>query len=380
MDYLLGHSFGHYHIIERLGEGGMAATFKAYDTRQEKYVALIVVRVPKNLSEEQQQQLEETGKRLKQLSHPNLISVLDFGVHKGTPYLVTQYENVHSLKRHPGLPLTYQKAAKLLAPIARALEYLHSEGMMHGDVKPSNILISAEEKPLLADVGATRFIEIGSKENISNGGLGYGTPAYMAPEQVSGGAVDQRADIYALGIVFFELITAQKPHDADTPLAVLAKQVHEPLIRPSKLNPAIPDHVEQIIYKATAKNPDDRYQTMEAFAKRLEELIKDEEKTEQMILPQAAQEPSKKQPAPHLPSRQDKSAPAPKPAPTYTPPPMPVYVPPGEPAAKKFPWTWIIILFLLLVLCLVVCIVAAIALGLLSIPGVSPLFSPSLFG
>ena len=366
MNYLLGHSFGRYHIIERLGEGGMATTFKAYDTHKEKYVALIVVRVVKELSEAQQQRLTETGKRLKQLSHPNLISVLDFGIHKGMPYLVTQYENVHSLKHHSGLPLTPKKAAELLVPIARALEYLHNEGMIHGDVKPSNILISNDKKPLLADVGATRVIEIAGKENIPDGGLGFGTPAYMAPEQVSGEAVDQRTDIYALGIVFFELITAQKPHDADTPLAVLAKQVHDPLIRPSKLNPAIPDHVEQIIYKATAKNPEDRFQTMGAFAKRLEGLI-EEDKTEQMILPQS-HAPSQKQPSapPPAPPIEKPSA---KPPQSYTPPPMPVYVPPVPAPAKKFPWIWLIIVFLLLTLCVVICILAAIAFGLLTIPG-----------
>jgi serine/threonine protein kinase len=177
-----------------------------------------------------------------------------------------------TLKGHMGQPMPYNQAARILTPIARALAYAHGEGVLHRDVKPANILITQSGEPVLTDFGIAKLIENEKGQTLTSTGMGIGTPEYMAPEQGLAQKVDGRADVYALGIVFYELITGRKPFAADTPMAVLLKQVNDPLPRPKDFIALLPDEVEQVILKALAKDPEDRYENMEAFSQALEKL------------------------------------------------------------------------------------------------------------
>ena len=177
-----------------------------------------------------------------------------------------------TLRSYTGRPIPYPAAARLLAPVARALEYAHQAGVVHRDVKPANILLSQQGQPMLSDFGIARILESGEGGTLTATGVGIGTPEYMSPEQALGQKVDGRADIYALGIVFYELVTGRKPYTADTPMAVLYKHMSDPLPRPRQVVPDLPVEVENILYKALAKQPDDRYQSMGGFAAVLEQL------------------------------------------------------------------------------------------------------------
>ena len=278
MSVYVGKSIGRYHILEKLGEGGMATVYKAFDTRLEANVAVKVIRtenLPQSGAERALKRFEREAKALAQLNHPNIVKVIDYGDYEGKPYLVMPYLEGGTLK---GLmqargALPWQEAVRVLLPIAKALAYAHQRGMIHRDVKPSNILITDSGEPMLSDFGVTKIIEEETTLDLTGTSATVGTPEYMAPEQATSKTVDHRVDIYALGIVFYEMVTGRKPYVADTPLAVLFKQASEPLPRPKQFVPVLPDKVEQIILKALAKKPEDRFQTMGEFAVALERCL-----------------------------------------------------------------------------------------------------------
>ncbi len=272
MSNLIGQSIGRYHITEQLGEGGMATVYKAFDTRLEREVAVKVLLQQRQLSEKFLKRFEREAKALAQLSHPNIVKVLDYGEHEGLPYLVMEYVPGGTLKQKLGKPIPPTEASRLLSPIARALEYAHQHKIIHRDIKPANILLTESGQPMLSDFGIAKILQEEETMDLTGTGVGVGTPEYVAPEQGLGLAVDHRADIYALGIVFYELITGRKPFRADTPMAVVIKQINDPLPRPKEFVRGISDTIEQVVFKALAKRPEDRFQDMGAFAAVLEKL------------------------------------------------------------------------------------------------------------
>jgi formylglycine-generating enzyme required for sulfatase activity/tRNA A-37 threonylcarbamoyl transferase component Bud32 len=272
---LTGKDVGRYHVIERLGQGGMAEVYKAYDTRLEREVALKVIRkdvIGTAYHEAMMKRFEREAKALARLSHPNIVQVYDFGTYKGAPYLVMEYlpGGVLTLKVHG--TLTFSEAAKLLRPVACALECAHQEGILHRDVKPANILLTRLGEPKLSDFGIAKMLEMENSTQLTGTNMGIGTPEYMSPEQWLGKPVPQ-TDVYALGVVFYELVTGRRPYTADTPMAVMQKQLTDPLPRPKQYNPDLPEMVEQVLFKALAKNPQDRYASMAEFAAVLERLM-----------------------------------------------------------------------------------------------------------
>ena len=141
--------------------------------------------------------------------------------------------------------------------VAQGLDYAHSKGVLHRDLKPSNILIDPDRGPMLADFGLAKIVE-GSVVLTGSGAI-MGTPAYISPEQAGGKSVDHHADIYSLGIVLYEMLTGQVPYQGETPMGVIVKHLIEPLPMPRSLNPNLPEEVEQVILKALAKEPNDRF-------------------------------------------------------------------------------------------------------------------------
>jgi len=273
---LIGQSIGRYRIFAQLGEGGMATVYRAFDTRLEREVAFKVILPSHHGAPKFLARFEREAKALARLSHPHFVKILDYGEHEGLPYLVMEHVPAGTLKARLGKPIPSPAAAGLLAPIARALEYAHGRKIIHRDIKPSNILLTEAGQPMLSDFGVAKVLEAEETWDLTGTGVGVGTPEYMAPEQAMGKSADHRVDIYALGIVFYELVTGRTPFQADTPLAVLLKHVNDPLPRPRDLVREIPTDVEQVIFKALAKQAQDRFQGMDAFAETLEKLARSE--------------------------------------------------------------------------------------------------------
>jgi eukaryotic-like serine/threonine-protein kinase len=275
MPTLTGQSFGRYHILDQLGEGGMATVYKAYDTRLETDVAVKVIRMESLTMDTMDQALirfEREAKALARLTHPNIVKVIDYGEYEGKPYLVMEYLPSGTLKKKLGMPMAWQEALHLLLPIVHALDFAHRQGMIHRDVKPSNILITADGEPMLTDFGIAKILDNHDTAELTGTGVGIGTPEYMAPEQWTGNT-STKSDQYALGVVLYEILTGRKPYPTDTPAAILLKQVNEPLPRPSEFVKELPERVEKLLLKALAKDPDDRFASMADFAIALESVL-----------------------------------------------------------------------------------------------------------
>jgi len=272
MQDFIGQSFGRYHISERLGEGGMALVYKAFDTRLERDVALKVIRTDRVTDELFLKRFEREARALAQLSHPNIVHINDYGEQDGVPYLVMDYLPGGTLKDLIQGPMEYRQAARLLLPVARALGYAHSKKILHRDVKPGNILITESGEPMLTDFGIARILESEETVDLTSTGMGVGTPSYMAPEQ-TGRSFDHRVDVYALGVVFYEMLTGRTPYRADTPLATLMMHASDPLPDPKKFAANLPQQAVRVLVKALQKKPDDRYQSMTEFANALEKLV-----------------------------------------------------------------------------------------------------------
>lgn len=277
MSNLTEQSIGRYHILEKLGEGGMATVYKAYDTRLERNVAVKVLRTEQFIPAQLEmvlQRFEREAKSLAKLSNPNIVNILDFGEHEGMPYLVMEYLPGGTLKKKLGQAIPWQEAIHTLLPVARGLAYAHKHSVIHRDVKPANILISEEDAPILTDFGIAKLLEGTDGQTLTGSGVGIGTPEYMAPEQGMGAStIDERADIYSLGIVLYEMVTGRKPYIADTPMAVVLKQMTDPLPLPTQFVPDLPEDVEHILLKALAKEPENRYTDMNALIAAMEGVL-----------------------------------------------------------------------------------------------------------
>jgi serine/threonine protein kinase len=275
MGDLSGSYLGRYRIIERLGQGGMATVYKAYDTRLERDVAIKTIRTdmfPPAVLPDVLARFEREAKALARLDHPNIVRVHDFGEHDNIPYLVMAFVTGGSLRDRTGRVYTEKEAATLLAPVARALEYAHLMGILHRDIKPANILINSRGIPLLSDFGIAKILDTENNQGLTATGMAIGTPEYMAPEQSSGDKVDARADIYALGVVLFELLSGRRPFEGNTPIDVMIKTRTAQLPTLRSLGLQVSPQVEIIVQRALARDTSERYASMAAFADDLESL------------------------------------------------------------------------------------------------------------
>ncbi|RME05853.1 MAG: hypothetical protein D6803_07995, partial [Anaerolineae bacterium] len=267
-DQLLGRTIGGYQLVERLGQGGMATVYKAYEAALDRYVAVKVL--PDFFAKDPTfaQRFRREARAVAQLNHPSILPIYNFGSEGGVTYIAMQYVEGGTLKQKAGQVYAPLEAVRLVLPVARALAYAHRRGVIHRDVKPANVLISEDGWPILADFGLARMVEASTQ--LTGTGVGIGTPAYMSPEQGRGEKVDHRADIYSLGIMLYEMLTGDVPFKADTPMGVVLQHISAPLPPPRKRNPDIPESLERIILKATAKKPEERYQSADEMIAALE--------------------------------------------------------------------------------------------------------------
>jgi len=297
----IGQQIDRYRITKRLGMGGMAVVYKAYDIRLERDVALKLIRtdeIPASQHDRLMKRFEREAKSQARFSHPNIVPVFDYGEVNGSPYIVMDYVAGQSLKQRLSGPVPCRHAVEWLIPIADALAYAHKRRIIHRDVKPSNILFDDEGRPLLTDFGIAKILET-DEATLTGTGLGVGTPEYMAPEQWRGQVV-AATDQYALGVVLYELLTGEKPYSADTPAAIVVLQATEPLQPPSAKVQGVPEQLEKLLYKVLAKDPADRYEDMAAFQGALGAVLDESEALEPVPVVKRTPQPAAK-PAAHVP-------------------------------------------------------------------------------
>ncbi|GIK43685.1 MAG: hypothetical protein BroJett011_75180 [Chloroflexota bacterium] len=271
---LSGQAIGPYRVVEKLGAGGMAEVYKAYQPRLDRYVALKFIRPDLSEAEDFRPRFEREAKLLAKLNHPNIVHIYDFGEQGRQPgagqtslcYLAMEYVAGGTLKEwlrslwQAGRAMTSEQALAILQQISAALDYAHDQGIIHRDIKPANIMLTSDGRALLADFGIAKLISRAG--DTTQTGSTTGTPAYMSPEQISGGAnkIGPASDVYSLGMVLYEMLTGQTAFTSDTPMGMMLKQVQELPPSPSSLNPDLPQAVDRVILKALAKEPAARYQ------------------------------------------------------------------------------------------------------------------------
>jgi predicted Ser/Thr protein kinase len=267
-DELIGKTFGPYTIVARLGEGGMAVVYKGFQESLNRYVAIKVLRAELARDEEFVTRFRREALSVAHLHHPNILHVYDAGAAHGWYYIAMDYAEGGSLKDLIARgPLAVDQAASIASQVAGALDLAHQQGLVHRDVKPHNILLTREGRPLLTDFGIAKALH--ESTHLTRTGTSIGTPEYMSPEQLQGQTVDGRTDIYALGIVLFEMLTGWAPFKAPTPVATMYKQVNDPPPSLRQVNATVPAWLEAVANKALAKRPEDRYQRASEMAEAL---------------------------------------------------------------------------------------------------------------
>ncbi len=277
---LVGEKLGKYEITACIASGVLAEVYRAHSPSLGREVALKVYRAPLASDPTLTKRLCEEAGRAASLHHPHIAQIYDCDVATvaGQPllYVVSEFAEGATLKERlaalkaSGQTMPLSEVVVLLRAIAAALDYAHSRGVVHGGLKPTNVLFTAGGEPMLADFGMARAAAAAVQALPADPA---GAPAYMAPEQIRGEPIDGRADTYALGVLLYELCTNTLPFTADTATGVLMRHLSEPPPSPSRANPALPPSVEQVILKALSKSPADRYQTAGEMVAALEAAI-----------------------------------------------------------------------------------------------------------
>ena len=262
-----GVRLGPYEVVEQIGRGGMATVFRAYQPALERPVAIKVL--PEFLAEDPQfrERFRREAVAIARLRHPGILAVYDHGEFDGQPYIVTEFVEGGTFADELGKPIALGRLLDVLGSVASALDYAHRSGVLHRDVKPSNILMTRDGKSVLGDFGLARMMT--SNERLTRLDTVVGTPEYMSPEQCIGKDTGPASDQYALGVVAYEAMTGHVPFEAETPAAVMLAQMQSPLPNARSVNPAVPSTVEAALERALAKEPGERFPDCESFIRAL---------------------------------------------------------------------------------------------------------------
>ncbi|NKQ34953.1 MAG: protein kinase [Chloroflexi bacterium] len=259
MAFETGSQVGQYIIEEKLGQGGMATVYKARHQRLNRLVAIKVLHPAFKDDESFLRRFTREAQVVAQLEHPNIVPVYDFAEFEGLPYLVMRYVDGETLKDAENRgQLSLTEINRITQAVAAALDYAHGQGVLHRDVKPSNILLTRGGGVYMADFGLARMTEAG--ESTMSQDMIMGTPQYISPEQAKGvKELDGRTDIYSFGIVVYEMLTGQVPFQSDTGYSIIHSQIFDPPPSPSALNDKISPQMEAVLLKVLSKEPEDRY-------------------------------------------------------------------------------------------------------------------------
>jgi serine/threonine protein kinase len=260
---LVGQNVGKYRILDRIGKGGMGTVYRALDETLHRDVAIKVLNAELN-DPEVAKRFRAEAITVARLSHPGIATIYELFEHEGQWLMVMEYvrgETLEGLVSRMG-PLSAQRTAELCMQALVALAHAHSMGVVHRDLKPANLMITENGSVKVMDFGIAR---VSGSEHMTNAGFMMGTPAYMAPEQVRGGEVDARTDLYAMGVVFYRLATAKLPFKGDTAFAMVQSQVHEAHTPVGLVRTDLPAWVEEVVTRALAKAPEQRFQSAAEF-------------------------------------------------------------------------------------------------------------------
>src|SRR5215471_5073035 len=258
-----------FEILQLLGEGGMGAVYKAHDRELEKDVALKLIRAELASNPEILQRFKQEIILARQVTHRNVIRIFDIGQADGHKYITMEYlegRDLRGVLREKG-KLPPEEAAKIVLQICRALEAAHGEGVIHRDLKPQNIMLDANGRAYVMDFGIARSAYL---PGMTQTGALVGTPEYMSPEQAKGEKLDERSDLFSLGVILYELLIGTSPYHSDTPLATLWRRIQEKAKPLDEIDPTIPKPLCDIVAKALEIEARDRFASASEFAHQLQ--------------------------------------------------------------------------------------------------------------
>src|ERR687895_38285 len=255
---------GRYRVLRRLGSGGMANVYLAEDEELGRRIAIKILNERHAADEQFIERFRREAKNAAGLSHPNIVQIYDRGEAEGTYYIAMEYLGDRTLKEAVAdrQPLPIREAIDYARQILAALRFAHRNGIVHRDIKPHNALMDDDGRLKVSDFGIARA---GAASQMTEAGSIIGTAQYLSPEQARGAAVDHRSDLYSLGIVLYELLTGTVPFTGDTPVEIAMKHLSKVPEPPSAKRPEIPRALDQVVLRALAKDPDDRYGSAEEF-------------------------------------------------------------------------------------------------------------------
>lgn len=279
--YLLGER---YRIIDTLGEGGMANVYLAEDIILQRKVAVKILRLDLQNESQTQARFQREALATSELSHPNIVSVLDVGTDHGLPYMVMEYVDGPDLKDYirENSPLDLREVIQIMDQILSAVALAHKHNVIHRDLKPQNILMDKRGNIKIADFGIAVAL---NQSSITQTNSVMGSVHYMSPEQTRGGLVTRQSDIYSLGIILYELITGTVPFNGDTPVSIALKHAQEPIPSIRKKDRSVPQALENVVLKATAKDPRDRYPSAQVMKADLDSSLDPARADEPVFVP-----------------------------------------------------------------------------------------------